>query len=123
MNALNLENTSICWNSEGDERGDSDQWIAIDFGRLVQPIRLEIQFQAGFAAETAVVDFKMEDDWKEMDDIEPEDAHELQSFNLSPGNKSPTSALRLRFSDFTDFYNRVTIYQLAVWGQEVVAEP
>lgn len=56
--------------------------------------------------------------WKLLDDgVEWEDAHQVQSHTLP--RPVETSALKLVFEDPTDFYERVTIYRLEVWGQEV----
>src|SRR3569623_2126009 len=56
MNALDLENSSSCWNSEGKE--GASQWIQLDFGRQVQPLEIRVQFQAGFSAERCTVQAK-----------------------------------------------------------------
>jgi len=116
MNAFDYENTSNCWNSEGSSDGNKECFFIIDFGRIVQPMELRIQFQAGFSAELMVVSKQNKDDknYKEIDEHEVDDEHDMQTFVLegSADEDKSTSALKLVFDEFTDFYGRVTIYQL-----------
>lgn len=118
MNALDTENGSSCWNS--DAANDSSQYLVIDFQRNVQVSSLKMEFQAGFIAETCTVQLKPvsnNDTWIDLEDIEPEDNHDVQEFSLD--SESTGTALKLVFDDFTDFYGRVTIYRIEVWGKEV----
>ena len=125
MNALDLVNTSSCWNSEGSD-DQSSQWIQLDFGRRVLPRQVRLQFQAGFSAESCAVQTKVEssDDigcsrWTTVETFELCDAHEVQVRQIHESSESlEWSSLRLVFDDFTDFYGRVTIYQLEVLGEE-----
>lgn len=116
MNAFDYENTSNCWNSEGSSTGKKESFFIIDFGRIVQPMELRIQFQAGFSAEQMVV-LKQNKDYKNykvIDEVEVDDDHDMQTFVLEGNDDEDrsTSALKLVFDEFTDFYGRVTIYQL-----------
>ena len=109
--------------------------MSVDFGRSVVPTRVGIQFQAGFAAEeVTVMVFKSEEGdatssqaWEKIDDFEVEDDHEMQFLDLvEDGNaekipESGTTAIKLIFDECTDFYGRVTIYQLKVFGREVAS--
>lgn len=54
--------------------------------------------------------------------IYPDDDNSLQSFDLMPAlaGKGPLLEMRLTFRDSTDFYGRVTLYQVAVLGGVVV---
>ena len=125
MNALDLVNTSSCWNSEGSD-DQSSQWIQLDFGRPVLPRQLRLQFQAGFSAESCAVQTKVassEDTggsrWTTMETFELCDAHQLQVRRIHESRTdSACTSLRLVFDDFTDFYGRVTIYQLEILGEE-----
>ena len=118
MNALNTENSSNCWNSEGTGQSSSKTcWFLVDFNRPVVPTQLRVQFQAGFCAETCRVYSKSEDGWELLDDtVEWEDSHHLQSHTLP--KQVETTAIRLVLEDPTDFYERVTIYRLEVRGKE-----
>jgi hypothetical protein len=123
MNALDLENSSNCWNSEGstaDEVGNA-AWFVIDFKRNVYPTRIKIQFQAGFCAEsTAVYAKTAESDWVVTGDnpLEWDDVHEVQTREL--GLATTATAVKLVLNECTDFYDRVTIYRLEIWGREGV---
>lgn len=125
MNVLDLVNTSSCWNSEGSD-DQSSQWIQLDFGRSVLPRELQLQFQAGFSAESCVVQAKVECSesgggscWTTVDEFELCDAHEVQVRRINESRlERGCSSLRLVFEDFTDFYGRVTIYQLEILGDE-----
>ena len=55
--------------------------------------------------------------WSKVEEIEADDDHELQSFPLSVADE--TTALKVVFDETTDFYGRVIVYQLQVWGKEV----
>lgn len=128
-NALDTKNSSSCWNSEGtaehkEGREDDGCWFIVDFGRTVQPDELRIQFQAGFCAETCSVSFKNneQDEWVLADNtVEFDDVHDLQTHSLQVKD-STTTAIKLDFDDATDFYGRITIYRLEVWGRECGVE-
>ena len=116
MNALDTANDSSCWNSEGTQ--GAAQWFMVDFGRPVQPTQIRIQFQAGFVAESCRVEGKLKDgSWETLDEVEWEDVHETQERALET-DKSCT-VVKLVLNDFADFYGRVTIYKLEIWGKEV----
>ena len=143
-NALDYENVSTCWNSDGNMANNNNNNKAstsfiIEFGRIVQVHEIRIQFQAGFVAEQIHVFTQSSDDdktteWKSIIELEADDDHELQSFPLlineeesssssssnvvNPSSSSCCTALKLEFDEFTDFYQRVTIYQLQVLGYE-----
>ena len=106
----------------------------IDFHRPVIPVELCIQFQAGFVAEEMTVLWKKNnkrgetgsDEWVEVDEYEIDDDHDIQSFPLQEQLKSgkeqqqdEVTAIKLLFDECTDFFDRVTIYILQVWGTEV----
>ena len=93
----------------------------IDFGRLVQPMELRVQFQAGFVGEELSVLFLNDKkEWQDLCEIEADDDHDMQNYVFSEeGATIPTtSAIKVVFSECTDFYGRVTIYQIQVWGKE-----
>jgi len=131
---LDCENSLSCWNSEGSPNGKTSSFLVIDFGRTVRPIEIALQFQAGFVAEELKVfrrtqgttaSAAKEEEWAELADFEVDDDHEVQSFPLADQTAlnvqeaMQTNALKLVFDECTDFYGRVTIYKLQVWGQEL----
>jgi hypothetical protein len=126
MNALDCENATTSWNSDGSSSGKKSSSFLIDFGRMVQPVELRLQFQAGFAAESIVVlrqnPATTPASWEPMIDLEAEDDHDMQEFPLYEKSKEDipmTKSLKLIFDECTDFYGRITIYQFQVWGREV----
>lgn len=90
---------------------------------MVIPTELRVQFQAGFSAEQTFVSKQSKDGqgYEQIEELETEDEHDMQVFLLPGGTdeKSATSSIKLVFDEFTDFYGRVIIYQLEVWGKEV----
>jgi hypothetical protein len=60
-----------------------------------------------------------DNEWLDLEELEPEDNHDMQTFSLVKDESCTGTALKLVFDEFTDFYGRVTIYRIEVWGQEV----
>jgi hypothetical protein len=136
--ALDYENALSSWNSEGSRNGKKESFLIVDFSgggkqpnRTVKPEELCVQFQAGFAAEEITVyvqtrtpgsntnDATDKPRWSKVEEIEADDDHELQSFPLSVTDATTTTALKIVFDETTDFYGRVIVYQLEVWGKEL----
>lgn len=118
-----LVEDSSCWNSEGGDSDDDTHWFRLDFGRVVQPTTVALQFQAGFCATTGRIECQNNNDgeWQVVDDaVEWEDAHELQTLSLTAA--PPCTALRIVLQECTDFYGRVILYQVQVRGTETVAK-
>jgi hypothetical protein len=146
--ALDYENGSTCWNSDGTAAATANSGarpatttttsFVVDFGRQVQPCELLLQFQAGFAAEQIQILLHSgrvgagengdpdgtESLWNSIVELEAEDDHDLQVFPLQGDDKGATTPpltcqlLKLVFDECTDFYGRITVYQLQVWGYE-----
>jgi hypothetical protein len=122
MNALNCDNPSTSWNCEGSSSGKHESFFIVDFGRVVTPMELRLQFQAGFAAEEVAAHVQNTETgaWETMIDLEMEDAHGVQNFDLLEGKQRvQTKALKFIFDECTDFFGRIIIYQLQIWGEEV----
>jgi len=125
MNALDLTNTSTSWNSEGNCEGDT--FLLVQFHRPVIPQQIKWQFQAGFSAELCHVSYYTRDDDDDddqqqpakgvTDELELEDVHEVQVCDLEPAGK-PVQSIKLVLENAVDFYDRIILYQLEVWGQE-----
>jgi Sad1 / UNC-like C-terminal len=114
MNALNTKDSSSCWNSDSS---DKQQNFVIDFKRVVKVQDLRLQFQAGFVSESVNVLLQTPDDkWIDLQELEVEDTLDIQTYALKSGEGT---ALKLVFDEFTDFYGRITIYRIEVWGLEV----
>lgn len=117
MNALNTSDASSCWNSDSCDANKPHQ-LLIDFRRSVLVQELRLQFQAGFVAENIQVKVQKQpnQEWVDLLELEVDDTLEMQTFPLK---NTETTALKLLFHEFTDFYGRITIYQVQVWGKEV----
>jgi len=114
-----------CWNSD---QGASGQFILIDFCRIVQVTKVKIMFQGGFTGIDGSVEGGNSMDslhlLSRLNDIE--DTNGVQTFtmydeqfkenNLDEWNRY----LRINFASSTDFYGRITIYNLEVHGIEQV---
>jgi len=92
-----------------------------------------MQFQGGFVAKEFYLLTVLQGsdnhkdhssgNWTRMqeDDVfEPQDSNDIQRFNLV--HEKPLwrkcTALRIDFDSSTDFYGRITLYQIQVWGEE-----
>jgi hypothetical protein len=123
MNALDVDNGSSSWNSEGNNTTETS--LLLRFGRPVMPATLKLQFQAGFAAESCAVYYSNETspagEAMPQDEFELKDVHEVQSFDLlsSTASLQPVTAIKFVLDDFCDFYGRVILYKLEIWGREM----
>ena len=116
MNALDVENGSSSWNSEGNSKNETA--LTLNFGRRVIAVTLKLQFQAGFSAESCKVYAADGDNGTTFVEVlEFDDVHEVQSCELAQSDLS-VSSLKLVLDDFCDFYGRVILYRLEVWGHE-----
>jgi hypothetical protein len=112
-------NPETCWNSDavpdgGDSAGASHQWIRLDFSDLVVVEKLSVQFQGGFACRC--IDVVDPTDGAVVQTFHPEDNNKAQLFVFD--QKFSGYAMKLEFRDLTDFYGRITIYDLDVFGVE-----
>ena len=90
-----------CWNSDQG----SPQFVQILFEEKKAIAKLEIQFQGGFVGTQCHV--LVNDDTKV--EFFPEDTNKLQTFEL---NVQECTNLKIVFGQSTDFFGRITIYQL-----------
>ena len=127
MNALDLKSgMKNCWNSEPSKNDSDTVYYTIYFNRDVLIEELKIQFQGGFVGDECLL-YVMKDgnNWIELQNamLEPEDSTEVQMFDLkeeeSDETKRQCQALKLKFESSSDFYGRVTIYKIEVWGQNL----
>lgn len=64
------------------------------------------------------------DEWEEFEELylETVESNEIQTFDveLAPGQTTvdPCEAIRIEFDKSSDFYGRIVIYTLEVWGTE-----
>jgi len=91
-----------CWNSDQG----SPQYILISFNQPQAKIsQLQIQFQGGFVGNQCHLIVNSD----EKVDFYPEDSNKLQTF---PIELTGVNQLKISFGGSTDFFGRITIYQL-----------
>jgi len=96
-----------CWNSDQG----TPQWIRIEFEDEREIAQVQFMFQGGFAGKTCWIEVPNEDDvYEKLQDIYPEDINKLQKFPLTSPVK--TKAFKVVFADSTDFFGRITVYQM-----------
>src|SRR6266545_4310785 len=104
------------------------QFIHLGFEKDVIPMRLSITFQGGFVGTRCkvLVQTKDEDknDWQLLTTAYPEDVNRPQVFDLRPANsytledvEKGVTAFKLIFEESSDFFGRITIYDLKVEGR------
>lgn len=105
-----------CWNSsEG-----SPQWILIDLERPVELEELVIRFQGGFAGQDCWIEGSATEDSSCLHMLQkfyPEDNSSQQRFQITESPK--LRLMKVIFNTSTDFYGRITIYELDIIGNDV----
>ncbi|KAG2070946.1 hypothetical protein BDR04DRAFT_1099184 [Suillus decipiens] len=116
---LTDNNPETCWTS----RQGPGQYIHLTFERPVIPKRITIIFQGGFVGTKCKVEVSELSDrpeWQTWTYIHPEDANRRQNFDLiTHGDGLPREgiqSMKLVFEESSDFYGRITIYELKVEG-------
>eukprot|EP00956_Cyclotella_meneghiniana_P003207 scaffold3932_cov87-Cyclotella_meneghiniana.AAC.11 len=125
LNALNNE-TEDAWKSDASKDSDPCQYYEIHFKRKVTIDQLRIQFQGGFVGMDCIVYHKTceNGEWEEFDELfmDTVESNEMQIFTVEHGpNQTPVQsceAIRIEFGKSSDFYGRLVIYSLEVWGSE-----
>ena len=99
------------------------QFIQLDFPNRVIPNRLSIVFQGGFVGRRCAVCISGTDSntaWQTLSHIYPEDVNRRQSFDLVPSQpgllEGGVSSVKLVFEESSDFFGRVTVYDLKLEG-------
>ena len=96
------------------------QSIQLTFLNLVRPTSISITFQGGFVGTRCVVSGASSGnnsaEWKILGQLYPEDVNRRQTF-LLPGGESKVDQLKLTFEESSDFFGRITIYELDVLGE------
>ncbi len=62
-----------------------------------------------------------EEEWEELNELflDPIDSTDIQTFYSDELTIDPCTAMRIEFEKSTDFYGRIVIYSLEVWGLEI----
>jgi len=109
-----------CWTSQQG----TPQHIQITFDSPVVPKQLAITFQGGFVGTRCSVDVQQISDserrpiWTNWTTVFPEDVNRLQTFALKPQEvvEQGVQTLRLVFEESSDFFGRITVYNLQLQG-------
>ncbi|KAI8384219.1 galactose-binding domain-like protein [Radiomyces spectabilis] len=104
-----------CWNSEQG----LPQYVLIDFGLVVLIQTISLTFQGGFVGKKCVALGSLPESPNEYNipigTFYPEDINSTQKFDFE--SSTPVQRLKLIFEESSDFYGRITIYNLDVFGQ------
>eukprot|EP00112_Aurelia_sp_Birch-Aquarium-sp1_P012736 Seg2682.2 transcript_id=Seg2682.2/GoldUCD/mRNA.D3Y31 product="Nuclear receptor 2C2-associated protein" protein_id=Seg2682.2/GoldUCD/D3Y31 len=103
-----------CWNSD---QGNS-QAISFQCESTVMISKLQIQFQGGFAGKDCNIELKTaENDEIVKCEFYPEDINQMQIFPITP--QIPVKSFKINFYGSTDFFGRIIIYQLQIFGKDL----
>jgi len=102
-----------CWTSQQG----LPQYIQLAFSSPVIPRRISLTFQGGFVGTTCAVFTRSQDatSWQQLTRIYPEDVNRAQMFDLTAGE--PVQGIKLVFEESSDFFGRITVYDLMIEGQ------
>jgi len=79
-------------------------------------------FQGGFVGTRCAVQVQSaEGQWETKQNVYPEDVNRRQIFELDLGDV-PIRTLKLVFEQSSDFFGRITIYDLDILGKEYTIE-
>lgn len=108
------KNEETCWNSDQG----TPQFIVLDFNRQVKAEYVTMMFQGGFVGQDGFVEVGDSLDLLKkvsvLDDIK--DCNDQQQFAIEDSTAS--RYLKITFDTSTDFYGRVTLYSLDVYGTD-----
>ncbi|XP_052794379.1 nuclear receptor 2C2-associated protein-like [Mya arenaria] len=104
-----------CWNSDQG----SPQWISMEFDQMSSLTKMQLQFQGGFAGRECWLEGRTEGSaqWAKVRDFFPDDINGLQTFSFDPPTEK-LQAAKIVFSTSTDFFGRITIYSLVLYGSD-----
>ena len=74
-------------------------------------------FQGGFVGNNCWLETSSDEEnekFEKLQDIYPEDTNKLQSFDISTDGV-PCKGIKVHFADSTDFFGRITIYQMKLF--------
>ncbi len=99
-----------CWNSDQG----SPQWVQVTLnGTPASVSGIRLTFQGGFAGKNCELLVSLsgkKEDFEKCSDFYPEDNNKSQTFTLPKAVEG--SAFRVVFRDSSDFFGRVTVYEL-----------
>jgi len=112
------DDPETCWTSQQG----LPQYIHFTFIERVVPQKLSLTFQGGFVGTRCSVHVlpSNQQEWKFLTYVYPEDVNRRQSFDFIPSDAdllaSGVTSLKLIFEESSDFFGRITIYDLKLEG-------
>ncbi|KAF9532090.1 galactose-binding domain-like protein [Crepidotus variabilis] len=112
-----------CWASQQG----LPQYIQLTFVDKILPKRLMITFQGGFVGTRCTLQIPVAETaakgWTTFATVYPEDVNRQQVFELKPSDsdvlEEGTSIIKFVFEESSDFFGRITIYDLRLEGIQV----
>ncbi|KAI0094405.1 galactose-binding domain-like protein [Irpex rosettiformis] len=110
-----------CWTSQQG----TPQFIQLSFDTAIIPKRIMLTFQGGFVGRICSIDIQRSGNeehskakWERWTQVFPEDINRKQTFEL-PGETVAQGVLGLKliFEESSDFFGRITVYDLQLLGQ------
>ncbi|KAG5642226.1 hypothetical protein DXG03_003371 [Asterophora parasitica] len=98
------------------------QHIQLTFSERVIPKRILLTFQGGFVGTHCAlytsVNSESGKDWRHWTSIYPEDVNRRQTFDLPAADEGEggTTSVKLVFEQSSDFFGRITVYDLQLEG-------
>jgi hypothetical protein len=94
----------------------SPQYIQLSFSSPVLPRRISLTFQGGFVGIRCSLNVQSlgADGWASATRIYPEDVNRKQTFDIDIPD--PVLGLKLVFEESSDFFGRITVYDLSIDG-------
>eukprot|EP01095_Lingulamoeba_sp_RSL-Kostka_P003065 TRINITY_DN13979_c0_g1_i1.p2 TRINITY_DN13979_c0_g1~~TRINITY_DN13979_c0_g1_i1.p2 ORF type:complete len:139 (-),score=29.03 TRINITY_DN13979_c0_g1_i1:15-431(-) len=104
------ESEETCWNSENGK-----QWILLKFKENVDINKIKIMFQGGFVGQNCNILVLNEEEtgWELKENFYPDDINDYQEFDVEVLN---SKIVKIEFPESTDFFGRITIYQMDIIG-------
>ncbi|KAK7005837.1 nuclear receptor 2C2-associated protein [Favolaschia claudopus] len=118
-------NPETCWTSQQG----LPQYVQLAFTEAIIPENIQLTFQGGFVGTRCAVKVpasnenpQLANGWQTLIHIFPEDVNSRQEFSLSgcPNValiQDGISKLRLEFEESSDFFGRITLYDLRLYGK------
>ncbi|KAK2461519.1 hypothetical protein APHAL10511_005982 [Amanita phalloides] len=113
-----------CWTSQQG----LPQCIHLTFAERVIPQQLSLTFQGGFVGTRCSIHILPygEQEWTILTHVYPEDVNRRQSFDLDPSEPrslaNGVTGLKLVFEESSDFFGRITIYDLKLEGSAIESD-
>ncbi|KAJ7269372.1 hypothetical protein B0H12DRAFT_1095469 [Mycena haematopus] len=120
-------NPETCWTSQPG----LPQYVQLGFPELIVPETIHLTFQGGFVGTRCAVKVPAStessetvNDWQTLIYIFPGDINGRQEFPLktelsAAAIEGGVKRLRLEFEESSDFFGRITLYDLQLYGETV----